>query len=180
MATSTVLHVGDDLCQRIPVMQTAGFIVFQSECAIPAIHHAFGRGGGFSAVIFHSDISAPPAPAIRETRALSPAPFVLFQNPTVICDDSEFDLIIPALTPLDIWLEKLREIIQAARELCERSQQLRFDCAAVRSESQAILAKSLRNRVSPIDPEALWRGESDGKPPEASRPESTSRKESKL
>lgn len=170
MATTTILHVGDDLCQRIPVMQTAGFIVFQSECSIPAIHQAFEREDSFSAVIFHSDISAPPEPALRETRALSPAPFVLFQNPTVVCDNEPFDLIIPALTPPDIWLEKLREIVQAARELCERSQQLRLDCAALRSQSQAIRATSIRNRVSPIDPDALWRGDSDGKPPQESSP----------
>lgn len=171
MATATILHIGEDICQRIPVMKTAGFAVFESPCSIPAIHTAFDREEDYSAVVFHNDIAAVLEDTVREARDLSDAPLVLFQNPTIICDDGEFDLVIPALTPPDIWLEKLRELIQTSREICEDSHQLRQECAVIQSQSRALRLRSVRNRVSPIDPDALWRGDDtgslpDGKPPE--------------
>ena len=173
MATTTILHIGEDICQRIPVMETAGLVVVQSEMAVPAIRTVFNRGDIFSAVIFHSDLSAPPGPAVCETRNLCEAPFVLFQNPAVQCDEADFNLVIPPLTPPTIWLQKLVEIIEASRELCEQSAQLRQDCAAARNKSETLRAASARNRVCPIDPDALWNGETgaipDFKPPEESR-----------
>lgn len=164
MAT-TILHIGDDLCRRIPVMQTAGLLVFHCKAEIPAVDRAFDRDEDYSAVVFHNDIAAVPEDAVRETRSLSEAPFVLFQNPTVASNEDEFDLVIPALTPPDIWLRKLQEAIQASRETCERSLNLRKDCAAVRSRSRRLRLKSLHNLVPPIDPDALWRGrDGDGLP----------------
>ena len=149
-------------------MQTAGFLVFHCNAEIPAVDTAFDRGEDYSAVVFHNDIAAVPEDAVQETRSLSEAPFVLFQNPTIASNEEEFDLVIPALTPPDLWLQKLREVIHASRKLRE-------DGAAVRSPSQSLRLKSSRNRILPIDPEALWRGsDSDGlpdaKPPEESRP----------
>lgn len=180
MAT-TILHVGDDLCRRIPVMETAGFLVFRSKVEIPAIRTAFNREEDYSAVVFHNDIAAVPEEAVQETRSLSEAPLVLFQNPTVASNDDEFDLVIPALTPPNVWLEKLRELIHTSRETCERSLQLRKDCATLSANSQSFQLRSAHNRVSPIDPDALWRGrDGDGrresKLPEEARPDDFSEK----
>lgn len=180
MAT-TILHIGDDLCRRIPVMETAGFLVFRSKGEIPAIHTAFNREEDYAAVVFHNDIAAVSEDAVQETRSLSEAPLVLFQNPTVASNDSEFDLVIPALTPPNVWLEKLQELIQAFRETCERSVQLRNDCADLRAKSQSLLLKTAHNRVPPIDADALWRGRDgdgrrDSKHPEEVRPDDFSEK----
>ena len=180
MATATILHVGEDLCQRIPVMETAGLTVLQSETAISAIHSAFDQVDTFSAVIFHSDIAAPPEPTVQETRTLCEAPLVLFQNPAVSCDETDFNLVIPPLTPPAIWLQKLLEVIQSSRELCEHSARLGQECGAVRSRSARLRAESARNRRCPIDAEALWNGEvggiPEGKAPENARPEDASAK----
>jgi hypothetical protein len=170
MATATILHIGEDVCRRIPVIQTAGFAVFQSEISIPAIRTAFDHGDTFSAVVFHSDISSPPELTVHEARNLSQAPFILFQNPAVICDETDFNLVIPPLTPPAIWLQKLVEVIQASRKLCEQSAQLRKDSAAIRTQSQTLRAQSARNRVCPTDPDALWNGENGGIP-DPKRPE---------
>lgn len=172
---ATILHMGEDLCRRIPVMEAAGFVVFRSEVKITAIHIAFGGEEDYSAVVFQNDVAAVAEDAVHETRSLCEAPFVLFQNPAVACDDREFDLVVPALTPPNVWLQKMREVIQVSREIRERSVQLREDCAALRSSSQALRLKSARNRLPPIDPDALWRGrDGDGipgaKPPEEMRP----------
>lgn len=181
MAASTVLHIGDDFCRRIPVMETAGFVVYQSEVKIPAIHIAFEREEDYSAVVFHNDIAAIPEDAVQETRSLSEAPFVLFQNPTVASNEEEFDLVIPPLTSPDVWLLKLRELIQASRQAREESIQLRQDCAAARSKSQELRSASARKRVPPMGPDAIWRGSSagsfpDSKPPQAAAPTNSAKK----
>ncbi len=159
MATSTILHVGNDTCQRIPVMQRAGFIVVQSPESISAIRGVLLGQQALSAVIFHSDYSAPAEPILRESRRLSAAPLVLFQNPTITCIEESFDLVIPVLTPPAIWLKKLKEVIEVSRDICEQSRLLRKDCAALRFESRALRAASARNRQLPINPDALWHGE---------------------
>jgi hypothetical protein len=159
MAVNTILHIGEDLCQRIPVMQAAGLMVLQSEISIPAIHTAFHRGDSFSAVIFHCDIVAPPEPAIQEARALSDAPFVFFQNSAVVCDETGFNLVIPPLTPPSIWLQKLVDVIEVSRALRGQAVLLRQDCIGVLGKFQALRAASARNRICPIDPDALWNGE---------------------
>lgn len=180
MTTNTILHVGEDFCQRIPVMETAGLIVLQSEMSTPAIHSVFGRGETFSAVVFHSDIVAPPEPTVHETRTLCEAPLVLFQNPAVVCEETDFNLVIPSLTPPAIWLQKLLEVIEASRELRDSSAQLRQDCSAIRSQSMRLRVESARKRKCPIDPEAIWNGENggsaDGEAPEIAHPEDASAK----
>ena len=173
MAACTILHIGDDLCRRIPVMETAGFVVYQSEVKIPAIHTAFEREEDYSAVVFHNDIAAIPEDAVQETRSLSEAPFVLFQNPTVPGNEEEFDLVIPPLTSPDVWLLNLRELIQASRQMRQDTIQLRKDAAAVRSKSQELRLASARKCVPPIDPEAIWRGSSAGSFPEPKPPQET-------
>lgn len=170
MAANTILHFGEDFCQRIPVMEAAGLMVLQSEVSIPAIHIAFDRGDSFSAVVFHCDIVAPPEPAIQEARILSEAPFVFFQNSAVVCDESDFNLVIPPLTPPSIWLQKLIEVIEDSCALREQSSQLRLDCIGARNTSQALRAASAHNRICPIDPNALWNGET-GSNPEPKPPE---------
>jgi hypothetical protein len=179
MATGTILHVGEDLCQRIPVMEIAGFVVLQSEISLPAIYSAFDHEESFSAVIFQSDISAPPAPTVREIRSLSDAPLVLFENPAVNCDESDFNLVIPPLTPPAIWLQKLTEVIETSRELRKQPALPREDGKAARSKSEVPGARSAHNRICPIDPDALWNGETGGipesKPPEGEFPADDSR-----
>ena len=181
MAASTLLHIGDDICRRIPVMEIAGFVVYQSEVKIPAIHIAFEREGDYSAVVFHNDVTAVPEDAVQETRSLSEAPFVLFQNPTVPNNEVEFDLVIPSLTSPDVWLLKLRELIQASRQIRKDTIQLRQDCAAPRSKSQELRLSSARKRFPPVGPDAIWRGSSAGsfpesKPPQAAAPTNSAKK----
>jgi hypothetical protein len=175
MAALSVLHIGDDLCRRIPVMETAGFVVYQSEVKIPAIHIAFEREEGYSAVVFHNDIAAVPEDVVNEARLLSEAPFVLFQNPTVPSNEVEFDLVIPSLTTPDVWLLKLRELIQASRQAREESIQLRQDCAAARSKSQELRLASARKRVPPIGPDAIC-SFPESKPPQEAAPAYSAKK----
>lgn len=161
MATAPILHVGEDLCQRILVLEKAGFSVLKAEDSIPAIRKTFAGGDTFSAIILQSDFSLLPVEIVRTTRTLSAAPLVLFSNPAIYCDEGEFDLVIPTLTPPSLWIEKLREVIDASMRLRERSVQLRQECEETRTKLEALCAESRRLSVTRIDADAIWRGESN-------------------
>lgn len=160
MATTTILHIGEDVCQRIPVIESAGFVVLKCEIALPAIRTAFDHGDNFSAILFHSDISAPPVPTVRETRSLSQAPLILFQNPAIICNETDFNLVIPPLTPPALWLKSLKEAVLASIQGREYSHQLRKDCKEAQAWSRSLRESSARNCRYAIDPDSFWRSES--------------------
>ena len=159
MAAATILHIGEDFCRRIPVLERAGFAVFESEGSIAAVEKAFVGGDIFSAITFHCDLAQPPDATLRKTRTLSVAPCVLFANPAIQVGESEFELVIPALTSPDLWLKRLRELIEASRRLLEQSRQLRQDCAGTRSATEMQRARSEWLRINPIDADAIWRGD---------------------
>jgi hypothetical protein len=119
MANGSILHVGSDICQRIPVLTQAGYQVLRSEDSVQAISSYFADGDRFSAIVFQCDLAAPAESMVHAIRALSTAPFVLFQNPTVDCEDSGFDLAVPVLTPPDIWLKKLKDLVEESGRLRE-------------------------------------------------------------
>lgn len=160
MAVATILHVGEDFCRRIPVLERAGFSVRETKGSISAIERAFSDGDIFSAVTFHCDLVELPVAMVKTTRAHSTAPCILFANPALQLEETEFDLVIPALTPPGLWLKRLRDLIEASLRLHEQARQLRQDYAAARSKSGALRAQSARLRVSPIDADALWHGAS--------------------
>jgi hypothetical protein len=156
MAT-TVLHVGDDPCHRIPVMEQRGLSVVQSECSVGGLQHVFTGGMTFSALTFHNETYTPADAVVSTARTLSTAPFVLFHNPFVRCDQSVFDLVIPVHTSPVAWLKSLEQAIQEAKQLRKMSLQLRQDCADVRAISRKLQIAANRNKAKNIDVDALWR-----------------------
>ena len=159
MATATILHVGDDPCHRIPVMEQGGLSVVQSECSLGAIQHVLAESPAFSAVTFHNEAYPPAEVVISTARALSAAPLVLFHNPFVHCDPSAFDLVIPVQTSPLVWLKSLHEAILESCRLRQASAQLRQDCADVRAASQRLQIASGRNQANRIDVDLLWKSE---------------------
>lgn len=161
MTTGTLLYVGDDACQRIPVMRQAGLHVTQSDGTIPAIHRVLTSGVGFRGISFHNDIRPISDELVSMARELSVASLILFENPSVVCDRSAFDLVIRKLTPPPVWLPSLAKAIEEARSLKEVSRQLRLDAAEARSQSRTLQRKIARNLPKLIDVDSLWRGDSD-------------------
>lgn len=142
MASAIILHVGDDVCQRIPVLTWAGFDVLCSQNSTSAIRAVLAEKSAFSAILFNCDQAPPAELTLDEVRGLSAAPCVLFENPAVVCKDSDFDLVVPALTPPGVWLEKLTDLIHKSRRLCEQAQKLRMDSESVRSQSRLLRASA--------------------------------------
>jgi hypothetical protein len=145
-------------------MRIANFAVFQTEDSVPAVRKAFAGGTFFSGITFDSDISAPSEGVVSVARSLTAVPLVLFANASIYCDESAFDLVIPALSHPNRWLKQLNDAIETTRAERERSRKLRQDCAAILSTLPTLptlrttLAESARlSRVNPNDLETFWR-----------------------
>lgn len=162
MAASAVLYVGDDICHRIPVMERAGIVVLHADCSVVGVRSWFAKAGDFSAVAFHNDLFSPQGTVVTTARELSRAPLILFKNPAIDCDDSLFDLVISVPAPPDAWSKSLKQAIEEAHQVQEYSRQLRQQSAAARDVSRSLRALSMRNGISPIDYDALFRAEADG------------------
>ncbi|MBB6143085.1 hypothetical protein HNQ77_001029 [Silvibacterium bohemicum] len=164
MAAATILNVGEDLCHRVPVMETAGFDVYHSECSVSGIHVAFAQAKVFSAIAFQSP-RYPLLPTVMSTaRSLSRAPFVLFDDPSVDSDERAFDLIISSQMPPAVWLKSLQSAIEDARRISLFSRQLCEESAAARAVSRALRAAAEENRRTPIPSCSAWCGEADEGP----------------
>ncbi len=143
MAAATILHVGDDVCHRIPVMESGGLVVVRSEPSVDGIQSAFSQHTSFSAIALIS-----PSPILLSTaRKLSEAPVVLFQDSSGDSDEYPFDLIITAQTPPSVWLKSLGEVIEEARKFRKLSQPLREEPATVRAKSRALCEAAANNQV---------------------------------
>ncbi|MGH9561205.1 MAG: hypothetical protein ACRD3S_07095 [Terracidiphilus sp.] len=157
MAAATILHVGEDACYRIPLLERAGVLAVRTECSVRAIENVFAAATTFSGIAFHNELSPTVCTVAVTARKLSTAPLILFQNTLTDCDEELFDLVVPVQTPPEIWLESLRETIRAARELKDASQQLRQETAEVRAASRRLRGKAVQNCVAPVDYDTLWR-----------------------
>jgi len=156
MAAAAVLYVGDDVCHRIPVMESAGIVVLRAECSIAGVRRSLARAKLLSAVTFHNDLFPPARAVVSTAREFSRAPLILFRNPFVECDDRLFDLVLPVGSPA-VWSKSLAQTLEESRRICEASRQLRQDCEAARDWSQVLREVSKRNRICPIDEDTIFR-----------------------
>jgi hypothetical protein len=152
-ANATVLHVGNDLTYRIPVMERAGLAVFRSECSANGIRSAFREAKTFHLIAFPAGGWQSDSPGVVSTaRSLTNSPLVLLGDPPAELEVHGFDLIIPAYTDPAVWLKSLTSAIEEARKLAQRSRELREECADVRAASWELQARSARNRTALISP----------------------------
>jgi hypothetical protein len=154
-SSARVLHVGEDVCFRISVMEAAGLVVCRSNGTDEGISEAL-RDAGISAVAFSQLRSAH---LVSVARSLTPAPLILFRDPDVEVEESEFDVVIPPATAPARWLKSLATAIEDARYLQARSQQLRNESAAVRAKFREIRAEARRRRTLPVPAEGTSEGD---------------------
>lgn len=156
LASAALLHVGEDICHRIPVMEAWGFSVVRAECSAYGFREAYSGDRPFSIVTFHNDLEPPPTAAVDQARSLGSVPLVLFENPSVSSEEHDFDVIIAAHTPPEIWLQALQRTMEEARRICERSRMLRAECEEVRAKSQELRSINARNRMVASVSANLW------------------------
>lgn len=111
MTPATILYVGDDVCQRIPVLERNGFRVVRAHDSGYAVRHLLTNLPNLAAIMFHCDIDPLPDELVRMIRSISSAPLIFFENPCSCSAQTDFDLVIPVLTSPNIWLDKLTQVI---------------------------------------------------------------------
>jgi hypothetical protein len=93
-----LVHFGSDSCNRLVVLQNAGYTVY--DClSLPTLDVALRVGDPAAVVMSETPKVVPRRNAISLVHSRSHAPLILFQDRTYSDDESEFDLVIPVLTP---------------------------------------------------------------------------------
>jgi hypothetical protein len=162
MAIPTVIHVGDDSCMRIPVLEITGLRVLRSGCAESEFRTVLGQADALAAVILSdegSDLRRTllQSGVVETVRDLCTAPLILFRTSNNFCDESKFDLVIPPLTPPMLWLPNLLGAIEVSDQI--RGQFYEED-ESVRPKVRAEISRAIREANRSFL-NSVWRG----KPP---------------
>jgi hypothetical protein len=136
-----VIHFGQDSCHRLSVLEKAGYSV-DGCSSISQLSAALQSPDEPDAVVMTDDYSLVPEEAILLARSHSLAPIILFRSPDRSYVESNFDLVIPVLTPPACWLADIAAVIEQGHILREESAQLREESELLRQESAAVRQKS--------------------------------------
>jgi hypothetical protein len=113
MATR-VIHFGPDDCHRRMVRQSAGYSV--DEChSLGELRDCLLTATAFEAVFMSEAEGLTPEDAASITRMHSCVPVILFRGTNLSYEESQFDLVIHALTPPDVWLNEVETLIERGR-----------------------------------------------------------------
>ena len=116
---ASVVHFGDDVCFRLPVLRSAGYTV--AECdSLEMLTAALARNP--DAVLLEAEPLAPMRDAAVLVRSSSRAALILFCNETGRPVPDEFDLVIPSLTAPEQWLDKIAALLQQSRTMRPQAQ----------------------------------------------------------
>lgn len=121
--TARILHLGSDDCLRVPVLRCAGYAI-DDCCSLRQLQTALQIPVQAEVVVLTEIEDGVPNKALSMVRAHSTAPVVLFPGRAALFDESDFDLIVPPLTPPETWLTEIAALIQESRAIHMRSQQL--------------------------------------------------------
>ena len=111
-----VVHFGCDECRRLLVLHMAGYAV--DECpSILKLRSVLQEPGQTSAVLFTGQDEKQRKEAVTLARTQSRAPLILFETCNAPGDESDFDLVIPPLTPPQEWLAKIAATIRQRRSI---------------------------------------------------------------
>jgi hypothetical protein len=149
MATS-VIHFGEDICFRLPVLESAGYEV--ADChSVEMLSAALSKFP--EAVLLEEEPKLLVEAAAFLTRSRSAASLILFRSEVDSFKAGDFDLIIPSLTPPDEWLTEIATLLERSRTIRMNSQtlhkassSLRQDSAALRKVVSEERARSIRER----------------------------------
>lgn len=112
--TAYALHLGQDYCHRVPILETAGYKV--EECAsLDQLQAKLEQLSDIEA-IFVTELEDPvPEDAVIVARAYSGAPVILFRSSMRALDESRFDLVIPTLSRPSDWLMDVNAVLAKKR-----------------------------------------------------------------
>jgi hypothetical protein len=98
------------------VLQEAGYSVKGCR-SVMEFRAALRSSGAADAVVITDETGNLPSEAISVAKSDSPVPVILFANSMSTYSESNFDLVVPSLTPPAKWLAKIQEKIQESRRV---------------------------------------------------------------
>jgi hypothetical protein len=152
---ATVVHFGEDVCYRLPVLRSAGYAV--EQCDSLEQFSTF-LSSAPDVVVLEEEPQVPLLKAISFTRARSSASLVLFRHDSATTLAEECDLIIPALTAPEEWLSEIATLLQrscAAREdsraLVRKPATPHQDATAVKEMTREVRARATLQRTGTFE-----------------------------
>ncbi len=143
-----VLHIGEDDCHRISILESAGYDV-QRCGSLREFQTQLQTGSDGDAIFVTECDGVSPTDAAVLARSRSPAPLILFRTTNRRAPEKRFDLIVDSLEPPEQWLKDVDALIAKSRKLraqsatlIEESRQLRRESAEVRMQSRQERARS--------------------------------------
>ena len=114
-AKGTIVYFGLDECAWITLLTGVGYSVDDCGRSADELIAAMKRNSPDAVVMSEEGIRITEAVALL--RKMTVAPLILFEIPGSVRDKSQFELVIPPLTPPADWLPSLAAIIERSREL---------------------------------------------------------------
>ncbi len=111
-----VIHFGPDDCHRLIVLQSAGYAVDACN-SLGQLQASLTAGGKADAVVMSDADGIAPEEVVSLAKSHSSAPVVLFRGTNRVYEDSRFDLVVHTLTPPEVWLSEVNELIAKGRVL---------------------------------------------------------------
>jgi hypothetical protein len=111
LAMLRIIHFGEDSCHRLMVLESAGYMVERCE-SIQDIEFYLRSPHLPDAVVVSDDLQRASRVATFLSNADLPLPVILFAGTDEPYTETEYDLIIPALTSPSDWLLSIEETIE--------------------------------------------------------------------
>ncbi len=109
-----VIHFGLDDCHRLMVLQSAGYAV--DNCgSLLQLRTCLATGAAADALLMSDAGGVQPHDAIALAKTRASLPVILFRSTNLAYEESGVDLIVPCLTPPEVWLSQVEALIQSAR-----------------------------------------------------------------
>lgn len=151
---ASVLYFGPDECNRVQVLESAGYIVHACH-GLEDLESTLKVPPQPAAVVVSGSEPAYTRPAVEIVHARAAlAPLIIFPSRNEPAIEKTADLVIPPLTPPEEWLGKMAVLIERSLALKEdaiaiqeQSATLRDQLNFTRTESAAARARSIRLRA---------------------------------
>jgi hypothetical protein len=141
-----VIHFGPDDCHRLMVLRSAGYSV--DDCgSLLQLRACLASGAIPDALLMSDGGPVMPEEAIALARTHVSLPVILFRNTTLTYEESGIDLVVPSLTPPEIWLIEVEGLIEKSRTLRTVSESLIDRSARHRREVADAVDRSRAERV---------------------------------
>lgn len=109
-----LIYFGPDHCHRTMVLRNAGYCVEGCESVLK-LDTLLGAGRAPDALLMSDGDGISPEEAIAIARKHCSNPAVLFRSTNLAYEESGFDLVIPCLTPPEVWLDDVDRLIARSR-----------------------------------------------------------------